>query len=221
MASLIDLHTHTSYSSPCSHMTAGELIEAAIEAGLDGLAVTEHRVIEGAEVAQDLARRKYGFPVFCGVEAQATIFGDVLVFGCYQDFRPRIPWPDLRQIVAEEGGVLIPAHPFRRWDALALWNYLEELALPLNGRLAQMGFLQGLTAIEVQNGGCRPDENDEAAALARVLALPGIGGSDAHSAAKVGRAATWFPDRITTDAELVAALKQGSYRAVDRRRERA
>ena len=221
MASLIDLHTHTSYSSPCSHMTAGELIEAAIEAGLDGVAVTEHRVIEGAEVAQDLARRKYGFPVFCGVEAQATIFGDVLVFGCHQDFRPRIPWLDLRQIVAEDGGVLIPAHPFRRWDALALWNYLEELALPLNGRLAQMPFMQGLTAIEVQNGGCKPGENVQAAELARLLALPGVGGSDAHSTAKVGQAATWFPDRITSDAELVAALKQGGYRAVDRRRERS
>ena len=41
MASLIDLHTHTSYSSACARMTAQELIEAAIEAGLDGVAVTE------------------------------------------------------------------------------------------------------------------------------------------------------------------------------------
>lgn len=221
MASLIDLHTHTSYSSPCSHMTAGELIEAAIEAGLDGVAVTEHLVIEGAEVAQDLARRKYGFPVFRGVEAHATIYGDVLVFGCHQDLEPRIPWPILRQIVAEDGGVLIPAHPFRRWDHFALWSYLEEQAIPLNGRLAQMDFVQGLTSIEVQNGGCKPLENDQAAELARVLALPGIGGSDAHSTAVVGRAATWFPNRITSDAGLVAALKQGGYRAVDRRRERS
>jgi predicted metal-dependent phosphoesterase TrpH len=220
MASLIDLHTHTSHSSGCSHMTAGELIEAAIEAGLDGVAVTEHLVIEGAEVAQDLASRKYGFPVFRGVEAHATVFGDVLVFGCYQDLEPRIPWPLLRQIVAEDGGVLIPAHPFRRWDRLVLWSYLEEQGLPLNGRLAQMDLVQGLTSIEVQNGGCKPQENDQAAALARALGLPGIGGSDAHSTAKVGRAATWFPSRITTDASLVAALKRGGYRAVDRRRER-
>jgi predicted metal-dependent phosphoesterase TrpH len=218
MASLIDLHTHTSHSSACSHMTAEELIEAAIKAGLDGVAVTEHLVIEGAEVAQELARRKYGFPVFRGIEAHAAIFGDVLVFGCYQDLAPRIPWPALRQIVDQDGGVLIPAHPFRRWDRLALWRYLEEQALPLNGRLARMGFMQGLTAIEVQNSGCKPRENDQAAELARILALPGVGGSDAHSTAQVGQSATWFPNRITTDAGLIAALKQGGYRAAVRRR---
>lgn len=116
MASLIDLHTHTSHSSACSHMTAEELIGAAIEAGLDGVAVTEHLVIE------------------------------------------------------------------------------------------------------VQNSGCKPQENDQAAELARILALPGIGGSDAHSTAQVGRSATWFPNRIRTDADLVAALKQGGYRASVRRR---
>jgi predicted metal-dependent phosphoesterase TrpH len=64
MASLIDLHTHTSYSSPCSRMTASELVEAAILAGSNGVAVTEHLVIEGALYAQELASRKYGFPIF-------------------------------------------------------------------------------------------------------------------------------------------------------------
>lgn len=220
MASLIDLHTHTSHSSPCGHMTAEELIEAAIEAGLDGVAVTEHLVIGGAKIAQEVGRHKYGFPVFCGVEAKATIFGDVLVFGCHRDFEPSIPWLVLRRIVSEAGGVLIPAHPFRRWDRHSLWNYLEDQGLSLNGRLAKMAFVQGLTAIEVCNDGCKAEENAEAADLARVLALPGVGGSDAHIATNVGRAATWFPGEIVTDAELVAALKQGGYRAVDRRRRR-
>ena len=221
MASLIDLHTHTSHSSPCGHMTAGELIEAAIEAGLDGVAVTEHLVIEGAKVAQEIGRRKYGYPVFCGVEAKATVFGDVLVFGCQRDFEPLIPWGDLRRIVSEAGGVLIPAHPFRRWDRHSFWNYLEDQGLSLDGRLAQMDFVQGLTAVEVCNDGCKAAENAEAADLARVLALPGVGGSDAHIATRVGGAATWFPGEIATDADLVAALKQGGYQAVDRRRRRS
>lgn len=55
MASLIDLHTHTSHPSPCGHMTAGELIEAAIEAGLSGVAVIEHLVPR-----RDLHRRRVG-----------------------------------------------------------------------------------------------------------------------------------------------------------------
>ncbi len=216
MASLIDLHTHTSPSSPCGRMTAEELIEAAIEAGLDGVAVTEHLVIGGARRAQEIAQLKYGFPVFCGVEANATIFGDVLVFGCQRDFDPGTPWEVLQSTVIQAGGVLIPAHPFRRWDRFSFWSYLEEQELALDGRLAQMAFVEGLTAIEVHNSGCKPQENAQAAELASLLALPGVGGSDAHSPKEVGRAATWFKEEIATDAELVAALKQGGYRAVDR-----
>lgn len=215
MATLIDLHTHTSYSSGCAHMTAEELIEAAIEAGLDGVAVTEHLVSDGARVAQEIGRREYGFPVFCGVEANVTIFGDVLVFGCCRGFAHRTPWPALRGIVELAGGVVIAAHPFRRWDRFALWSYLEEQGLDLSANLAGVDFVQGLTAIEVENGGVRADENEEALILARVLGLPGVGGSDAHVPQDVGRVATRFEDTIRTDAELVAALKKGNYSPVN------
>jgi predicted metal-dependent phosphoesterase TrpH len=217
MASLIDLHTHTSHSSSCSHMKAEQLIEAAIEAGLDGVAVTEHLVIEGAGVAQEIGRKKYGFPVFRGVEADSTVCGDVLVFGCYRDFAPGMNWRDLRQVVAAAGGVLIPAHPFRRWDRRSLWYYLERHDLPVDWRLADEELLEGITAIEVLNGSSRDAENAEAAELARVLVVPGVGGSDAHVPAAVGIAATLFPDDIATDQELVDALKRGDYQAVNRR----
>ena len=33
------------------------------------------------------------------------------------------------------------------------------------------------------------------------------------------KTATWFPDKITTDAELVAALRQGNYRALNRKKQ--
>jgi predicted metal-dependent phosphoesterase TrpH len=60
-------------------MMAGELIEAAMKAGLDGVAGTEHRVVEGAALAQDLGQPKAGFPVYRGVEANATVLGNVLM----------------------------------------------------------------------------------------------------------------------------------------------
>jgi predicted metal-dependent phosphoesterase TrpH len=123
----------------------------------------------------------------------------------------------LRQLITAAGGVLIPAHPFRYWDHVSLWNHLEEHYLPVDKRLAGKAFLQGLTAIEVQNGGCTTEENARAAELARFLSIPGVGGSDAHRPSEVGRAATWFPDTIETDDELLAALTHGGYRAIDRR----
>jgi predicted metal-dependent phosphoesterase TrpH len=217
MACLIDLHTHTFPASGCSHMTAEELIEAAIEAGLDGVAVTDHLAIEGALEAQEIAWRKYGFPIFCGVEARAAHVGDVLIFGCHRDVEAQMPWHALGRIVAEAGGVLIPAHPFRRWDRCALWSYLEANGWPVDTGLFTASAVQGLAAIEVINGGCKPEENAEACKLARRLDLPGVGGSDAHAPHEVGRAATWFPGTITTDAELVSALKRGGYRPLNRK----
>jgi predicted metal-dependent phosphoesterase TrpH len=198
-------------------MTAEELIEAAIEAGLDGVAVTDHLVIDGALEAQAIAWRKYGFPVFCGVEARTADAGEVLVFGCCRDFAPYIPWHELGRIVADAGGVLIPAHPFRRWDRCALWGVLEANGWPADTGPFTASAVQGLAAIEVINGGCKPEENAEAAALARRLGLPGVGGSDAHAPHEVGRAATRFPGTITKDAELVSALKRGGYHPVHRK----
>jgi predicted metal-dependent phosphoesterase TrpH len=112
---------------------------------------------------------------------------------------------------------LIPAHPFRYWDHSSLWNHLEEHDIPLDSRLAGETFLQGLTAVEVENGGCTTKENALAADMARSLGIHGVGGSDAHVPSEVGRAATWFPGTIETDDELLAALIQGGYRAIDRR----
>jgi hypothetical protein len=112
---------------------------------------------------------------------------------------------------------LIDLHTFRYWDHVSLWNYLEENNVPVDCRLAGRDSLRGLTAIEVQNGGCTPRKNAQAADLAAFLSLPGVGGSDAHSPEEVGRAVTWFPDKIETDGELVTALLLGSYRPVDKR----
>ena len=46
------------------------------------------------------------------------------------------------------------------------------------------------------------------------FALPGIGGSDAHTVAEVGRGATRFADEIRSTAELVETLRLGRYEAV-------
>jgi hypothetical protein len=56
-------------------------------------------------------------------------------------------------------------------------------------------------------------QNDNATALARTCALPGIGGSDAHSVREVGVCATEFSAPVHDEATFVAALRSGAYRA--------
>jgi len=69
-------------------------------------------------------------------------------------------------------------------------------------------------SVEAVNGSDTRLQNMAAAGLARGFRLPGIGGSDAHSAAEVGRAATRFATNVTDAASLLAALRSGAYEAV-------
>jgi hypothetical protein len=68
-------------------------------------------------------------------------------------------------------------------------------------------------SVEVQNGTEGVLQNDNAAGLARGLRLPGIGGSDAHSAREVAICATEFSQDVTDELSFLAALRAGAYRA--------
>ena len=199
----IDLHVHTSISSPCSLIEPEGVIRTATEIGLDGVCITEHDEIKGAEVMSAFGR-KHGFPVFRGIEIY-TEFGDMLVYGLYQDppnWKTR--FSELLEICREAGAVIIPAHSCR---------FTGDLERIVCAQRADY-MLRNVTAIETHNGGCSPAGNREALLLARKYGLPGTGGSDAHHVFQIGRCLTVFDDEIASDEELVAALKTGRYRGV-------
>ncbi len=206
---IIDLHTHTYPCSPCSIMTAEELIERAILEGLDAICVTDHLYIGGADEAQRLGN-KYQFPVFRGVEARSEI-GDVLVFGVYQDIPEGIRWAALKALVERSGGVAFLAHPFRRAGGWTLHYYLDHRGKRLGASIHKRPELLWLDGIETHNAQHTAEETELAVDLAQALGKPGVGGSDSHSAREVGAAATWFRDPIHTDEELVAALREGNF----------
>jgi histidinol phosphatase-like PHP family hydrolase len=58
MRSRIDLHVHTRFSGD-NDADPEEIVERAIERGLDGIAFTEHYSFEASEHAEQL-REKYG-----------------------------------------------------------------------------------------------------------------------------------------------------------------
>ena len=203
---IIDLHTHTQEYSSCSYLPMDKLVQRAMAVGLDGVAVTDHSRIGGAEAAQALGA-KYGFPVFRGVEVHTTL-GDILVFGLYRDFPWEVDGHRLLRMVEEADGAAIAAHPFRG-GGYTLGEVLRMAGVPIEGALDWCPELRRLVAVEVLNDRCDDGEASRARRLARALGLPGVGGSDAHFAAEVGSAATLFPDVITTDKELIAALRAG------------
>jgi predicted metal-dependent phosphoesterase TrpH len=202
----IDLHTHTQEYSFCSHLPVEDLIIQAMAVGLDGVAVTDHSRIGGAEEAQSLGA-KYGFAVFRGVEVHTTL-GDILVFGLYRDFPREMDGGHLLRMVEEAGGASVAAHPFRAVGH-ALGRTLRRADIALESALDRCPELASLSAVEVLNGSDGDREASQARRLAQALALPGVGGSDAHFAPEVGSGATLFPDPISTDEELIAALRAG------------
>jgi predicted metal-dependent phosphoesterase TrpH len=179
------------------------MIEWALEIGLDGVCVTEHEEIEGAEVARGLGL-KFGLPVFRGIEIY-TELGDMLVYGLYRDAPAwKTPFEELLATCRKTGAVVIPAHPCRvagELERLYGWERAEYM-------------LRNVAAIETHNGGCSPEGNRAALELGTRYGLPGIGGSDAHHLFQIGRCLTVFDDGITTEEELIGALKAGRCRGV-------
>jgi predicted metal-dependent phosphoesterase TrpH len=208
---LIDLHTHTYPCSSCSVMSAAALIEAAIERGLDAVCVTDHHATRGGFDAQALAREKYTFTVFRGVEARTTL-GDVLVFGLDEDFPEAVDGPELLRRVHERGGASVLAHPFRRNGGWGLWYWLEQQGQVVDASLAARPELVHLHAVETFNGHVSAQELALAEDLARVLGLPTCGGSDAHDAQSVGVTATEFARPVADELALVRELREGRVR---------
>jgi predicted metal-dependent phosphoesterase TrpH len=191
---LIDLHCHTLPRSTCSQLQPAELVEAARVAGLDAICLTEHDRWWPADELEEL-RERTGFLVLSGVEL-TTDLGHVLAFGLPESASGATA-TKLALSAERHGPVLYLAHPAR------------DNLLRLSRRV-----IDSFASVEVANGSDSRLKNVAAAGIARGFRLPGIGGSDAHTLAEVGRAATRFEDAITDEAMLVQALLAGRYEAV-------
>jgi hypothetical protein len=108
----------------------------------------------------------------------------------------------LIEVVHGEGGVAIPAHPFRD----------SGYGVRLDDLLARLG--PALSVVEAVNGQNTLEQNLEAIAVAEKLGLTGVGGSDAHFATP-----NWFLtcatelDRdVATVEELCTELRAGRAR---------
>ena len=182
----------------------------AKSAGLDAICITEHG-IEKSRIASDLAR-KYDFPVFGGLEA-STELGDILVFGIDSYPRRISKARELKEFVEEAGGVLIAAHPFRS----DFYRSSFDLRLTIDAA-CKSPLLQLVCAMEIANGLSTEAEVTFCQEVSKKLSLHGAGGSDAHVPLQIGCCVTIFENSIRSEADLVAELKGGNFRAEDHRR---
>lgn len=194
---IVDLHIHTNRSSYCSSLHPQEMLDRARELGLDAVAVTEHSVRRGAQIAYEMGEEQ-GFTVFRGVEVY-TNMGDVLVFGLESDAHYDADFHELMDEVRSLGAVAVAAHPTR-----GSWGHHRKY----KGLYPDEVF--GLVdAVETCNGQNSREANAEAEKIKERFKLTGTGGSDAHHVDYVGKCVTVFEKDFFTDKELIEEIRAG------------
>ncbi|MBI3965105.1 MAG: PHP domain-containing protein [Chloroflexi bacterium] len=212
MPTLIDLHSHSKVLSTDSNMDPDDLVARAKAAGLDGICITEHGN-KRFPLAAVLTER-HGILVIGAFEA-STELGDILCFGLEGYPRMISRAVELRAYVQESDAVMVAAHPFRYDLSPKPWlKRASELTVEQG---AGRKILSLVDAMETVNGWAVQADVDFCLAVSAHLGLPGTGGSDAHDLDDVGICYTEFDDLVRSEAELLAALRSGRYRAVDRR----
>jgi predicted metal-dependent phosphoesterase TrpH len=196
-----DLHIHSLASDGVS--SVAEILERAVAAGLDVVAITDHERIDAAVAARAMTEAR-GLPIEVIVgEEISTRGGHVVALFIEKRIRP---WGTLRSTIAqvhEQGGLAIVAHPLVPYpltcasgrSILRLLDDADEAVHP-----------DGIEAFNPTTAGTRwgrrvPDF------IART-GVAAVGSSDSHRAEDVGQAYTTFAGSTASDLRRAIETRQ-------------
>lgn len=196
----LELHAHTSETSPCGTVDAKTLIEMYKKKGYDGVVITDHfkkyifkeKTVDDFLLGYRTAKEtgdKIGVKVLLGIELKLVSHSEneYLVYGIDEDFlynNPtlyELPLQKVRERVNAYGGVVIQAHPYR------------------NGKCEPQDDVDGY---EVFNGHyCHHNYNPRAYELALETEKLQTSGSDTHWLCDIGNGGIEV-DKIPESREL-------------------
>lgn len=174
------------------------VLEAARDARIDVLAITDHNTIATAQEAKRI-ESSYGLEVVVGEEV-STSQGHCLAYFLTEAVRRGQTLAKTISDIHAQGGLAVIAHPYDP-IAFGVLNWWRRKLTPEG--LLELDF----DGMEVYNA-CQvvPRANAKAVELAARRGTAVTAGSDAHSAATVGLAVTEFPGKTASD--LRRALMQ-------------
>jgi predicted metal-dependent phosphoesterase TrpH len=167
----MDLHVHSRERSACSRAGELELVQAAVNAGLDGLAFTDHDRLTPPARLEHMNRKFAPFLIYGGIEI--TLAEEhVVVLGIQDPALESGEWeyPDLWQFVRQHSGFISLAHPFRFHNHIGI----ELDRFPPDG-------------IEVYSNNIAPRNEERIRAIAVRLGIRLLGNSDAHQTFQLGK----------------------------------
>ena len=216
-----DIHVHTSEVSRCGQSQAADQVRAYIDAGYDGIMITDHyyadwfddvegswdekidRYLEGYKNAVRTAKTiKDDFDVLLGIEIRFLENGnDYLVFGVTEEFLRknremyRLGIREFKKLTEKNGLLVMQAHPFREWC----------IVQPAE-------FLDGIETENAHEG--HNNNNYKAREYADLNHLRKIGGGDCHDCAQAGKAGIIVGRRLRSSEELRDILAEDDYKVI-------
>lgn len=187
----IDLHVHAQERSDCATISEESQIQAALHAGLSGLAFTDHNRLVPAGRLAELNKKFAPFRVYTGIEVEADQ-EHWIVLGVAHPLLERRGWhyPELRDFVRWRGGFIALAHPFRYGPEI----HADLACFPPDG-------------IELKSFNTPVKYEAEILSLAEQYNLLLMQNTDAHYAGQMGKYSNDLPGLIQDDQELVKLLR--------------
>jgi predicted metal-dependent phosphoesterase TrpH len=180
-----DLHCHTGYSYD-STTRPEEMVEAALQKGINCLAICDHGEIKGSQEAIEYAKDR-PILIIPGIEIKSKE-GDILGLNIKEIIPNKLSAKKTIKKIKELGGLAIIPHPFG-W-ACSFKGNLENLIHDIDG-------------IEVLNASIFGRGNKKALIFSQKHSLSLTAGSDAHSPNFVGRVYLEIPgDNLSTEEVL-------------------
>lgn len=187
------LHIHSIFSDGSGKVE--EIVQAALEVGLDYLILTDHNTLRALKDGYEGWYKNTLLLIGCEINDKENK-NHLLAFGIDESISTRIPAKDYVRIVKEKNGISFLAHPHEKRNHLAehppypwiewsttdftgieIWNHMSEWMENLTDENKYQSFLHPLKTIVAP-----PPETlkvwDELSLSRKVV---GIGGVDAHA----------------------------------------
>ncbi len=174
----VDSHVHTWASYDCSTGTA-EVLDRALQGGLDVICVADHDTVDGA--VRLAAAAPAGLSVVVGCEFTCDDGSHLIGLGLKEMTAERRIRP-LLEVLRDQGARIVLPHPFRRGSGIlrSELRRSEELVAAVLGMA---------DAVECFNARDTAENNRRSLGLALARGLPAVAGSDAHRPQEIGT--TW------------------------------
>lgn len=187
----IDLHIHCKERSKCGKSYAEEQIRAAIFAGFNAIAFTDHKHLVPEEEIIRLNSKYTPFIIMQGIEL--SIDGeDLIVLGINDLSLETTKWnyPQLQQFVKNQKGFIFVAHPFRK----------HSITIPIDKYPPD--------AIEIASKNTPPSATKQIINIVKALNISILSNSDAHTAKNIGMYYNTLPFLPSNELEVINILRQ-------------